>query len=349
MRSSLAFLFAAALATPGVAKVKSYDMGEAGVLALDLPAGWTLTRQGPEASGGAALVVAPPAGVPLHLLLTPYPVPPNEDPEGAAREFARKLASHLQPNAVETSLPLKSIEGPGARGYFVSATDKTVTQPSMTSFKYVDQGAIALGPVLLEFTSLTNLAEGSARAQALDVLRNARISPPLPPPAPERSESGTVQVPATWNRLALAIDLPGFDLNPIEVRDDGFASRLYGDNPSTKLVVTVYVERAEGAQTTLAYRTKCWQALQKSKDAEERDPRFTQRGPIALLEYSIPDLEGMPIDQRHVNAYLVDRGLQIDVHLSKMLYTHEDQALFDKILSSIRIVASGPDTLPAGS
>src|SRR5580765_5607635 len=212
MRSILAVLFAAALATPGVAKVKSYDMGEAGVLALDLPAGWTVTRQGPEAPGGAALVVAPPAGVPLPPLIPPYPVPPNEGPESAAREAVRQLASRLKPNAVETVLPLKSIEGPGARGYFVSATDKTVTQPSMTSFKYVDQGAIALGPVLLEFTSLTNLAEGSERAQALAVLRDARISPPLPPLPPERSESGTVQVPATWSRSALALDLPGFDL-----------------------------------------------------------------------------------------------------------------------------------------
>ena len=146
-----------------------------------------------------------------------------------------------------------------------------------------------------------------------------------------------------------------FDLKPIEVRDDGFASRLYGDNPTTKVVVSVYVERAEGVQTALEYRTKSWQALQKSKAVEEHDPRFSQRGPIALLEYSIPEFEGMPIDQRNVNAYLVERGLQIDVHLSKVLYGPEDQALFDKILSSIRIVdapaseRSSASTLPAGS
>jgi hypothetical protein len=88
--------------------------------------------------------------------------------------------------------------------------------------------------------------------------------------------------------------------------------------------------------------------VQQSRDVEESDARFTQRGPIALLEYSIAEVDGLPIDAKHFNAFLVDKGLQIDVHLSKTFYSPEDKRLIDTILSTVRIVdAARPATTTA--
>jgi hypothetical protein len=174
LRAFSVLLLAAAAAH---AAATSYDMGAAGVLAVDLPSGWTLTRQGPNALGGAAFRIDPPAGTQLVLLMTPTSLPQGHDGEPAAKRLAGEVAEHFAPTAMESSLPIQTLKGPATRGYFVSATDKNVTNPSTEEFKHVDQGAVSLGSVLVSFTLLTNVPDGPEREQGLAIIRELKISP----------------------------------------------------------------------------------------------------------------------------------------------------------------------------
>jgi hypothetical protein len=184
MKSIRTLLGLLLVASAGPALAESLNLGPHGILTLDLPPGWTLTRQGAETPGGPAFRIEPPAGDQLTLLVTPMPVPSGSDGKAVARQAAEQVADHFKSMAVESSLPLQPIDGATAHGYYVSMTDKNVTQPTATDFKHADQGAIALGPVVLSFTVLSNAPDRPERAQALDIVRNAGYTKPIAPVSP---------------------------------------------------------------------------------------------------------------------------------------------------------------------
>jgi len=320
---------------PSSAARKDYDMEAAGVLGLDLPDGWTLTRQGAKDGAGPALRVVPPAGAELVLLMTPYSVPQALDPELSTKPRVEALIETFAATAAEETIPLRPIDGDVAHGFYISITDKTVIRPTATNFKYVDQGFVALGPIHLKFTILTNLSEGSVRLQAREIVRGAVISPP---PGPALSASGTVELAVRGASWALALDLPGFKLEPIETRPDGRAVRITGENSDTGVVISVYVEPAEAGKTAAVYRDEVWRNVQREPTTIKRDDKRSQRGAIAILEYRIPDYQGVPLNQKQINAVLVHGDMWVDLHLSKVRFVPADDALFDKIIASMRIV-----------
>jgi hypothetical protein len=168
-----------------------------------------------------------------------------------------------------------------------------------------------------------------------------RISPSSGPP---RSENGTVELSVPGESWAVALDLPGFYLDPIETRSDGRGVRIIGKNSDTGVLASVYIEPRSSGTTAVAYRESLWRRLQSDDAAEERDEKRSMRGAAAVLDYSIPVIDGLPINQRNVNAVLTTVGMLIDVHLSKVRYAATDDASFERILASLKIV-SKPETI----
>jgi hypothetical protein len=336
MRPGIAIV-ALLLTTPAAAAATRLDLGPFGGLVLDVPSGWTAVRQNSDEPGGFAFRVEPPPGTPLMLLITPLPIPADRDPVSTARTFVTtRVVEQLRPSAVETTLTVITLTGPATQMFYVSATDKTVTQPTATSFRYVDQGAASLGPMLLTFTLLTNDKDGSARAAARDVVRTARLTPPRPP---TQTRAGTVRLPApTSPAWALAIDLPGFRLEPIDVRVKPAGTRLSGANPDTGINVTVFIEESEPGQTAVDHREDAWRRMLASSPMDRVDVKRSERGPMALLEYRVPTYVGAAVNQKSINVYVVRRGMWIDVHLSKVAYVPSDDALFESIISTIRFI-----------
>jgi hypothetical protein len=185
-------LAVALLTAASCAWADTFDLGPFGRLVLDLPSGWTAVRQGSDEPGGVAFRVEPPSGTPLVLLMTPLPLPESRDPVESARDLVGKqIIDHLRPSAEETTFPVSTLEGRQTRVFYVSATDKTVTLPSATEFKFVDQGAASIGHMLLTFTLLTNDKNGLARAAAREIVRTATLGPPAPP---QQNDRGTVRL-----------------------------------------------------------------------------------------------------------------------------------------------------------
>ena len=89
----------------------------------------------------------------------------------------RRVVAGLQHSAEEPVLKAIWFEGAKSRGFFVSATDKTVTQPTAQTFKYITQGALVTGRIRVVFTILTNLSSGPERDRAREIVRSAWHEP----------------------------------------------------------------------------------------------------------------------------------------------------------------------------
>jgi len=160
-----------------------------------------------------------------------------------------------------------------------------------------------------------------------------------PSPAPSQSPTGTVELSVPGESWAVALELPGFDLKPVETRPDGRGVTIIGKNPDTGVLASVYIAPRSSGTTAVAYRENLWRQLQSDDAADERDEKRSMRGAAAVLDYTIPSIDGLPIHQRNVNVVLATVGMLIDVHLSKVRYADADDASFERILASLKIVS----------
>ncbi|MDB5298421.1 MAG: hypothetical protein JWO87_84, partial [Phycisphaerales bacterium] len=75
----------------------------------------------------------------------------------------------------------------------------------------------------------------------------------------------------------------------------------------------------------------------KQSPMKKENIKLGKAGDYATVEYIVPSVEGVPLNQKNVNVYIAHAGVWIDVHLSKVQYTEKDQALFDEIVKGLKI------------
>jgi hypothetical protein len=164
------------------AETERFSLGQWGQFEIDLPDDWSAVVSGPNSRSGVAIRIVPNSDVPLVLLVTPIPVPDADTDIGnAVAESAERARAQLGEVAEEDELVIQRLSGRGCEGLYVSATDRTVTEPSMDDFKYGTQGAAKVGRLLMTFTVLTNDKTAPERAVALEIVKSARHIPPTSP------------------------------------------------------------------------------------------------------------------------------------------------------------------------
>jgi hypothetical protein len=325
-----------AATVPALASPRSFSLGQWGQLEIDVPAGWTAESQRKDAPGGFAIRIAPPKDVPLTLLMTPMPAPGSAaELDTAVREAVEEAKPRLAKAAVESELPVRELRAEGGLALYVSATDKTVEKPTATQFKFIDQGVAAVGRFMVSFTVLTNAKDAPERAQALAVVRSARQVLPGPP---WRTAAGGVAMSYPGKAWKLALDLPGFEVDPFQVKPGGKGARLTARNAATGMIVSAFLEEAHAGWTAVENREDAWKAMQADAAMDRQDVKRSERGPLAILEMRVPTYWGREVNQHNVNAYLVRDGVRADVHISKVKFTESDRELFEKVLGSVRIV-----------
>lgn len=332
----LAMVLLFACAADLSAAEESIDMGQWGSLVIDLPEGWEYAFNDEDSASGPAIRFTPPGGVQLTLLVTPVPFPGGEeDLEAAVLETAGDMARGMRSVAVEDDLPLVKIEGPYCEGLFVSATDGTVQKPTAEEYKYVDQGALAVGPMFVMFTVLHNVGwKGEERLAAISMVEKLRHDAPG---EPWRSSGGEVAVAWPGVPWRVALDLPGFDVGYPQVASERATLMLTGYSDDAVMNISVILEETEKRWPAAKWRERSIKRLLGSAAVKEKDVKRRERGEMAILEYMVSEFGGVRVDQKHFNAYLVRDGFWIDVHLSKMQYRERDREKFEKILESIRI------------
>ena len=166
------------LAVSGAAQAKDAEtqcpIPAHGGLAFTVPAGWKAvcgaTTVDP-ATGNVKLTGAKPGE--FELLMTSVWVPPAQRANLAGanlKAIVQSAGEVLLPGAVETSLQLTELSGAASRGFVFTLTDKS---PAPGEFKYMMQGTVVTGELLVSVTFLYRDPATGDKASALGLLKGA--------------------------------------------------------------------------------------------------------------------------------------------------------------------------------
>ncbi|MEX2150404.1 MAG: hypothetical protein WD793_09305 [Steroidobacteraceae bacterium] len=124
--------------------------------------------------GGAPLTVqlTPADGAPFAVHLTPLAPDPTADrvmDPAALYAAVREAAERIRPRAIEETIEIERLRGTRGTGYFFSVTDR---EPQPEEFRYMTQGALQAGELIVWFTILTNNGQEAEVATALAMLQS---------------------------------------------------------------------------------------------------------------------------------------------------------------------------------
>ena len=173
----LSFLTAAtAIAADG--EKKAFPLPDKSSLELTIPAGWKdELKANPgkpnQGSAPASIVLSPRDGASFQVVVTPVV---RQKPGASAdtaiqmRLSVQQAADKVKPSAVEPYLSVEELAGAHGRGYYFSATDR---EPKPGEYKYLTQGMLLVGDVVVSFSVLTNDGQEKVRDEALAMLKRA--------------------------------------------------------------------------------------------------------------------------------------------------------------------------------
>ncbi len=146
----------------------------------------------------------------------------------------------------------------------------------------------------------------------------------------------------TWPEkgLGLSIDLIGFKKDIDQVKPDG-RRYLMASHPKTGLNVSVTLEKVPAQATTQGCIDQLTLIEHGPFVTRGQDINLNTAREIPTLEYTLRDVQGTRMDQKHVYVCLAHDNVYADIHLSKVHYTTVDAPLFQSILKSVRL-QSGP-------
>lgn len=135
----------------------------------------------------------------------------------------------------------------------------------------------------------------------------------------------------------LEVHAPGFVVGRDEIRADGGVRYVYAVNAATDVVLSIRLERSAPGRTPAGCRGAAWAALRQRSPLRMTAVTTTEVGPLAILEYVVPEHEGLPVGQKHRHAYLGREDVRAEVHLSKVRFAPADGALFDAIIRRVTV------------
>jgi hypothetical protein len=164
-----------ALATGAIAadgETKKYPLPNNTTLELTVPAGWQDEAKAKEGNNPAAIYFTPKQGAPFKVFVIPVgTAKADTDTAIQMRIAVQQQADKVKPQAAEPILTAEEFKGAPGAGYFFSATDPA---PKPNEFKFLSQGMLLVGEVVVGFGVLTNDGQESVKEQAFAMLKGAK-------------------------------------------------------------------------------------------------------------------------------------------------------------------------------
>ncbi|MFO1469636.1 MAG: hypothetical protein U1F27_01190 [Turneriella sp.] len=150
------------------------------------------------------------------------------------------------------------------------------------------------------------------------------------------------------NDWVLKIDLKKFSIQKNDYVYERSFRNVYAFSDNG-LIVSVFVEPAAQAGDSTVARRYYTEKLSQSPLVKTQE-KTSEKGDAAFYEYFVPKFRDQEINQQHLNMYVARDNLWIDIHISKVNYSHADRALFDAVIQSVKIEPkSAFDYFAAGS
>ncbi len=155
-------------------------------------------------------------------------------------------------------------------------------------------------------------------------------------------DDATLSLTLPQLKWQVAIDVPGFALEIKEYSKNDEGAHLVAVNETSGLNLSLFLEKAASPGDAKAARDHYWSRVKQSL-LPKSDIKLWEREGMAIAEYLVKEIEEIPLNQKHLNAYLAHKGYWIDLHISKTLFEPSDEALFQAVLDAVHIGKS-----PAG-
>jgi hypothetical protein len=155
----------AAIAADGAKK--AFALPDNSKLELTIPAGW---QDEPKEK---SIFLTPREGAQFKVVITPVA---RQRPGASAdtaiqmRQSVQEAADKVKPGALEQYLTVEGLAGAAGPGYYFSATDR---EPKPGEFKYLTQGMLLVGDIIVSFGILTNDGQEKAKEDALAMVKSA--------------------------------------------------------------------------------------------------------------------------------------------------------------------------------
>lgn len=169
------FIAGSALANAGEVETRAFRIPDHGSLQLKVPASWQSVISQPPGGLPPTIGFGSATGPSFRVMLTPFWNAQDGSAISEPAELKRQIAeiiTAVRSQAVETDIPIMKIDGRSTLGYYFSATDKA---PKPGEYKYLTQGVVRLGALVITFTSLSNDGDGNIAGETLEMLASAEL------------------------------------------------------------------------------------------------------------------------------------------------------------------------------
>lgn len=178
LATGLALFVPVALALPGKLGTEEYRIPGRGSLQLTVPVAWQVLYILREPEGPPTLRFSPLDGDAFQLFVTPY-WHDGLDRDITSGDAVRALVTGVGQETLKLSrdqkLVIEPFSGAATPGYFFNLEDRDAPAEE---FRFVTQGALVVGDVVLTFTLLTHERASGAYDAAFALLRGARLVTP---------------------------------------------------------------------------------------------------------------------------------------------------------------------------
>jgi tetratricopeptide (TPR) repeat protein len=171
--------------------------------------------------------------------------------------------------------------------------------------------------------------------------------------AQETQESAKTEVWFPGKAWALELDGAGFATRANEIQPDGRRYFL-SENTKTHAVVSIYLEAAKGP----VQPDECKRALLEKEKRNSslasgslKGVTYREGGEMQILEFTLPELDGSPTNQKNIFGCLIKDDVFVDIHISKVFFKAADQPMFDALLQSFHFVPreASAASVPSGN
>lgn len=155
--------------------------------------------------------------------------------------------------------------------------------------------------------------------------------------APQQPTNPEIEVGFPAKPWVLQFNVTGFKVKTNGVQPDGRAY-LIAENPSLHLILSVFLEKTSRQATDDGCKKNQKSRLAQNADYKREKVETREVAAMEIMEFTIPEFHGAPVQQRNLFACLPKEDVYVDIHLSKVLFKPQEEELFNSVLNSANFV-----------
>ncbi|ODT44742.1 MAG: hypothetical protein ABS70_04820 [Nitrospira sp. SCN 59-13] len=136
--------------------------------------------------------------------------------------------------------------------------------------------------------------------------------------------------------VGLSIDLAGFTIERDQLKPNG-RRYLLASHPETGINVAIVLEQVAGRASTGGCINYLRQLKKGPTVSRGKDVSLSTTRDVPTLEYTLPRFQGVRLDQKSLYACMAEGNVYANIHVSKVQYTATDAALFQQLLTTLRL------------